>query len=113
MSKANRANRNRRRGKQVEKRLAKKIGGISIGTVGGVDVLSERFAVEVKSRQRVIFDKWFIQLKEAVRRQKQDSKIPIVVCHISRSSRYYVIIDLDNFLRITEKQSVVGDCRTV
>lgn len=100
---------NRRRAKRTERRVAQKIGGLSIGIIGGVDVLSDEFVVEVKSRKKVVFDKWFMQLKEAVKRQRgMSGKIPLIVCHIANTLRYYAILDLDDLLKFVE---VIRKCK--
>lgn len=98
MSKKKIVIRNRRRAKNVEKRVARKLGGLRIGILGGEDVFTGRFSIEVKSRQKLGFEKWYDQ---AVR-NCSEGKIPLLVCHKYRSQKYFVILDLNDFLKLIE-----------
>lgn len=92
------AQKNRRRGKGVEKRVAKKLEGLRIGVLGREDVLTERFSVEVKSRQKLAFLKWW----EQARKNVSGGRVPLLVVHQKHGKRYFVILELDDFLKLLE-----------
>lgn len=68
---------NRRRGKQSQKKVAELVGGVNIGTLGGEDVLHEKFSIEVKSITRGVIFKWMEQCEKNNKRKK----IPCVIVH--------------------------------
>lgn len=89
---------NRRRGKQVEKRLAKKLNFIRVGIMGKEDLVGENFKVEVKSRKVFRAEKWLNQV-EVHCKEKQ---IPLLVVHIlsQRSQEDIVCLRLKHFLEL-------------
>ena len=89
------ANKNRQRGKRIERAIAKRVGGKRIGILGKSDVEHPLFSFEIKSRMRFVGDKWFLQ---AVRNCEKD-KIPAVIVHITRQHHKndYVILKLKDF----------------
>ncbi len=95
-----RAERNRARGKQHQRKVAEKLKGLNLGTLGGVDVLTDKFAVECKSRQKFVAINWF---EQAVK--NANGKTPIVVIHIvgKRYDNDFVMIRMKDFLTLIEK----------
>lgn len=86
--------RNRKRAKEVERRLAKKLGGRRVGILGQEDIEHERFSIEVKSRKKFVAEAW---MKQAEKNAK--GKIPIVIVHVTgkHHENDYVIIKLKDF----------------
>lgn len=70
--------RNRQRGKASQKAVAKMIGGLDIGTLGGEDVLHERFSIEVKSLTKFVGHRFMAQCEANNKRKK----IPLVFIHL-------------------------------
>lgn len=86
---------NRKRGKSVERQVAKKLNGRRTGILGKDDVEAGQFSVEVKSRQKFVALSW---MEQAVKNCPAN-KIPIVCVHIT-GKRYdgdLVIIRLKDF----------------
>lgn len=71
--------RNRLRGKNAERAVAKILGGRRMGLFGKEDVEMEHFSVEVKSRVSFIGKKWMAQATTNNPMPKE--KMPIVVVH--------------------------------
>ena len=69
--------RNRQRGKESEKVIAKLFGGQRIGLLGKEDIFHPKYSIEVKSRKKFVGRKWFDQCEK----NNIDNKIPIVVIH--------------------------------
>lgn len=90
--------RNRQRGKDIEKAVAKRFNGQRIGLFGGEDIMHTKFSIEVKSRKKFIGRKW---MKQCIDNAPHD-KVPIVVVHESHKPHYkdMVIISVDDFLRV-------------
>jgi hypothetical protein len=91
---------NRQRGKQVEKEVAKRMGGKRVGILGKSDVeLEESFknhplySIEVKSRLKAACISW---MNQAIRNCRE-GKIPIVRLHI-KGKKYE-----DDIVMITAK----------
>jgi hypothetical protein len=82
--------------KSTERRVARMLGGQRSGHLGGADVVTEDFAVEVK--QRCTLPVW---LKGAVAQAKRHagSRLPMVVLHEAgeRHTRSLVILELGTF----------------
>lgn len=91
--------RNRRRGKEVEKRVASMLDGLRIGVLGREDVLTDRFSVEVKSRKKLAFISWYNQAKKNAKK----GKIPLLVCHLYNSSQYYAVLALQDFINLIKE----------
>ncbi len=111
--------RNRDRGKDVEKRVAKILHGERRGILGGADITTDKYNVEVKSRKdisavkrfeklkkkkklveeielkRSIIDKWW---EQAMR--NAGNKEPLLVMHIMHSQRYYVVMSIEQFKKL-------------
>ena len=51
-------NRNRQRGKECERVIAKMLGGKRVGILGNEDVSHPEYSIEVKSRQEFVARKW-------------------------------------------------------
>lgn len=88
---------NRKRGKAVEKAIAKKLNGIRIGLLGHEDIIHDRFSIEVKSRKSFVGCNWYDQ---ALRYSR--GKIPLVVVHVTnkRHDNDFVLIRLKDFLAL-------------
>lgn len=95
------AKRNRQRGKRVQKKAEKVFGGLDIGVLGKVDVVSDRFIVECKSRKSLAIDKWFQQLFLAKSKHKMfQDKVPLLLCHQYKTKKYYAVLQLKDFLSL-------------
>lgn len=94
--------RNRQRGKEVEKHIAKMFNGKRIGLLGKEDVLHPIYSIEVKSRKKFVGKKWIEQCKK----NNQDNKIPIVVVHEANKNHKndLVIINIEDFIEITDSK---------
>lgn len=92
--------RNRQRGKETEKAIAKIFNGERMGLLGGEDVRHQKFSIEVKSRIKFVGKKWMTQAE----RNNKRAKIPIVVVHEKNKSHEndLVIINIQDFLRVEE-----------
>lgn len=86
---------NRKRGKRHQKRIADMLSGVNLGTLGKVDVLTDRFSIECKSRVAFVGFKWYEQAKK----YSDGRKIPIVIVH-KKNGKYnndLVIMSLEDF----------------
>jgi hypothetical protein len=68
---------NRRRGKDAERALAKRLKGRRTGVLGGEDIAHPLLSIEVKSRARFVGEKFMAQAK-----RNSNGKIPAVIIHI-------------------------------
>ncbi len=93
------ANRNRQRGKECEREIAKIFGGRRVGILGNEDVAHPIYSIEVKSRKSFVGRKWMEQCK----RNNIDNKIPLVVVHEMNKSHSsdLVVINIKDFMEIT------------
>ena len=89
------ANKNRQRGKRIERAIAKRVGGKRIGILGKSDVEHLLFSFEIKSRMRFVGEKWFLQAIKNC----EEGKIPAVIVHITgqHHKNDYVILKLKDF----------------
>ena len=69
----------RRRGNELERNVAKALGGDRVGHYGGTDVVTEHWAVECKSRQTV--PKWLTDAVAQAARHAGDGQTPLAVVH--------------------------------
>lgn len=93
---------NRRRGKRVQRNLAKKLGGENLGILGGFDIRLPLFSIEVKSRKRFLGEKFM----EQAERNCEKSKTPLVIVH-KTNSKYeedLVIIRLKHFKELSSSE---------
>lgn len=90
--------RNRKRGKYFEKKCAEILDGIRLGILGKEDIFTDDFSFECKTRKRLAFSSWW---EQAQRNAK--GRIPAVLCREFRKQRIYIILSLDDFLKIKEK----------
>jgi hypothetical protein len=90
--------RNRNRGKASQKAVAEILEGLNIGTLGGEDVLTAEYSIEVKSTKRCVVDKWYQQAVENNKRKVT----PMVVLHITGKHHIndYVILKITDFLKL-------------
>ena len=84
--------------KQTERRIAKKLGGVRTGHLGGTDVIASWLAVECKHRKRL--PDW---LKDAVRQARRNAEADqLAVCvlheHGARSDNDLVVLTLADWL---------------
>lgn len=68
---------NRRRGKDAERALARRLKGRRTGILGGEDVSHPLLSIEVKSRVRFSGERFMAQAK-----RYSNGKIPAVIIHI-------------------------------
>lgn len=94
-------NANRKRGKRVEKKIAKLLGGERIGILGGTDVVIPGFSIEVKSRKKFAPLKWL----EQARNNCRPGDRPMVRVHITGTSydNDIIMMDQEHFLIELEK----------
>jgi len=90
--------RNRDRGKDAERAVAKMLGGKRIGLMGGEDVFHPTYSIEVKSTKSFVGRKWMLQCIK----NNKDNKIPMVVVHQAntRHEDDLVMIRMKDFKRI-------------
>ena len=69
---------NRRRGKDAERALAKRLNGRRTGVLGGEDITHPLLSIEVKSRRWFTGDRFMAQAKRNCK-----GKIPAVIVHIT------------------------------
>jgi len=88
-------NQNRKRGKRIERDLAKRLGGKRVGILGKTDISHAVFSFEVKGRVKFVAEKWF---QQAVR-NCEEGKIPAVIVHVTgqHHGNDYVIMQLKDF----------------
>lgn len=102
MKKVKQAKKNRARGKAHQKKVAEKVNGLNLGTLGGTDVLSDLFLIEAKSREKFVGTGWY---EQAEKHKKQfPSKMPLVVIHINKKSydSDMVMLKLTDFLGLIQ-----------
>ncbi len=93
---------NRMRAKSHQRRTAREFRGINIGSLGGIDVYSDRFVIECKVRKSPSFEKFLQQAEKHLHKYKD--KIPIAVVH-KPNHKYeddIVLIRLRDFKRILD-----------
>lgn len=88
-------NRNRKRGKDTERALAKLLNAKRIGILGSEDLSHPIFSYEVKSRKAFVALDWLEQAK----RNCPEGKTPVLVVHVNgrNHNKDCVIIDLDTW----------------
>lgn len=92
---------NRRKGKRAEKRVAEILEGERLGILGGEDVRTDLFSIEVKTRKSFSGTKF---LEQAIKNNKK-GKIPIAIIHINHThyKNSIVLIRLEDFLKLLKK----------
>jgi hypothetical protein len=71
---------NRRRGKDLERFLAKDLGGRRVGILGQEDVTTDRFSIECKEREA--YPAFLEQsMAQAIRNSLSGDKIPVFILH--------------------------------
>jgi len=92
--------RNRQRGKECEREVAKIFNGKRIGILGDEDILHPVYSIEVKSRKKFSGRKWMEQCKK----NNKDNKIPIVVVHEANKPHNtdLVLINVNDFLEVND-----------
>ena len=92
---------NRRRAKAIERTLAKRLGGLRIGILGKEDIITEKFAIEVKSRKKVVIWNWY---QQAIKNAK--GKIPLLIIHVTgkRHDEDLVVVSLADFERLIKRE---------
>lgn len=91
---------NRNKGKNTERKVAKLLGGRRVGLLGKEDIEMHSFSVEVKHRKKFVALKWMDQAsKNCV-----DYKIPLLVVHVEnqRHGDDCVIMRLKDFQRLLD-----------
>lgn len=97
------ANKNRRRGKNCERALAKRVGGRRVGLMGKDDIEHPVWSFEAKSRVRFGPERWL----EQAERNTPQGKTPAVIVHVHNKpyGKAMVIMRLEAF------ESHNGECR--
>ena len=97
--------RNRRRAKEVERRLAKKLGARRVGILGKEDLSHPQFSFEVKERKKVAISKWFEQAEK-----NANNKIPALIIHEYRKNhdQDFVVLRLKDFLALIKAEGGSG-----
>ena len=94
---------NKRRGKAYQSRLAKRLGGENIGTLGGEDIRHPYLSVEAKTRKVFVGEKYMSQAKANC----PTGKIPIVVIHVvGREYKDDLVL-----IRLADFEDLYGDIR--
>lgn len=96
---------NRRRGKRAQREIAKILKGLNIGILGNIDIITEKFAIEIKDREKVSVENFLIQAEK----NNKYNKTPIAIVHI-RNKPYLkslVIIRLEDFLKLIPQDEVL------
>ncbi len=98
---------NRRRGKNTERALAKRLNGKRIGILGKQDIEHSFWSIEVKNRQRFSGEAFMLQ---AVR-NCPEGKTPLVIVHLHgrRHCDDFVIMRLRDFENYLGKIRTKGD----
>lgn len=89
--------RNRERGKETEKAIAKLLGGRRVGILGKEDIDHPDYTVEVKSRKSFAGSKFL----EQAERHNADDKTAIAIVHVTgqRHGNDIVMMRLRDFLK--------------
>ncbi len=69
--------RNRQRGKELEREIARLLGGKRIGLLGQEDVQHPVWSIECKERKRVVIEAWMAQAEK----YSTIDKTPLLVIH--------------------------------
>lgn len=85
---------NRRRGKDAERALARRLNGKRTGVLGGEDVSHPLLSIEVKSRKNFSGERFMAQAK-----RHSNGKIPAVIIHILNKHHGHdlVMLELTDF----------------
>jgi hypothetical protein len=85
---------NRRRGKDAERTLARRLNGRRTGVLGGEDISHPLLSIEVKSRARFAGESFMAQAK-----RHSNGKIPAVIIHIRNRphAQDLVMLELRDF----------------
>lgn len=94
--------RNRQRGKNTERALARRLGGRRIGVLEGEDINHPLLSIEAKSRQRFIGEGFMAQAK-----RHSNGKIPAVIVHVHHKphDQNLVMMELKDFQDLFGKVS--------
>lgn len=89
-------NRNKHAGRKYQAKLARLVGGKSVGTIEGQDIEHPMFSFEAKKRQAFVACAWMNQ----ARRNAPEGKVPVVVVHVTgqRHSDDLVVCSLRDWL---------------
>ncbi len=95
-------NRNRQRGKENERVVAKMFNGKRVGILGNEDVSHPKYSIEVKSRKKFVAKNWMEQCE----RNNIDNKIPLIVVHemSKHHSNDLVIMRISDFLKEVKEE---------
>jgi hypothetical protein len=89
---------NKRQGRKIQSRLAKLLGGKSVGTIEGQDISfhDQPWSIEVKHRQAFVAEGWMAQ----ARKNAPAGKTPLVIVHSKgkRMEKSLVIISLEDWV---------------
>lgn len=91
---------------KLESKAAKVLGGSRIGCTGlsTPDVDHTRFEIECKYRAALAFVPW---LKQAEKHSKKSGKIPLLICKQKQTHGEYVILKLQDFVRLIDGTDLI------
>jgi hypothetical protein len=91
---------NRNRGKMHQWEMAKRFGGVSVGTLGKADVITEDMSIECKSFKRFTGFRLF---EQAVRHA--GDKIPVLIVHLygKRYDDDLFVIRVKDIIKLKER----------
>ena len=91
---------NRQRGKRSQVAVAEIFEGLNIGTLGGTDVITSEFSIEVKDRAKFVAEGWMQQAEYNCMK----NTIPLFVVHLrgTRHTNDLVTMRMKDFLSLLE-----------
>jgi hypothetical protein len=97
--------------KNLEKKVAGALGGerqFNTGTHNKEDVVHDLFVVECKLRAKLGFKSWYEQAKKHVK--KGSGKIALLVCKQKGQKGEFVILKLEDFVALMDREGVEYKC---
>jgi len=88
-------NSNKHAGRKYQSKLAKMLGGKSVGTIEGQDIEHPLWSIEAKKRKAFVACEWMDQC----RRNCPDGKTPVLIVHVTgkRHNEDLVIMTLEHW----------------
>lgn len=112
MSKTTIAKQNRKRGKNIERAIAKQVDGKRVGVLGKEDISHSLFSIESKGRKKFVATSWIEQAYKNAPKDKDGNllKIPCIVVHVhhQRYDNAIVGIELKYWKLIQKKLAQFG-----
>lgn len=104
----NSLSKNRRRGKRAQQKISEIFEGFNVGTLGKIDVLTEKFAIEVKDKAKFVGEQFLQQAeKYLLENPLFKEKIPLAIVHIRKKpfKKSIVLIRLEEFLKLIQDKT--------